>query len=202
MKASNFKKLMLAVALGAAFAGPEPVLAEQTSITGAGTLTRTARQDFRVIIPRFLQFRVGAAGGAISLVDCDLSASAGILGDGTDVACAGGDVGGGVSTVMVRSNAGAITLTATTLGALSNGVDTLPFSEILTATSTANVPAPGLPAAGGTSAGVAVVANAGNVTDRTATWTYTYDNTAIYASGTYGGVAVNNGRVTYTASSP
>ncbi len=202
MKASNFKKLMLAVALGAAFAAPEPVLAEQTSITGAGTLTRTARQDFRVIIPRFLQFRVGAAGGAISLVDCDLSASAGILGDGTDVACAGGDVGGGVSTVMVRSNAGAITLTATTLGALSNGVDTLPFSEILTATSTANVPAPGLPAAGGTSAGVAVVANAGNVTDRTATWTYTYDNTAIYASGTYGGVAVNNGRVTYTASSP
>lgn len=202
MNAAGLKKLMIAVALGAAFAAPETAVAEQTSITGAGTLTRNARQDFQVVVPRFLQFRVGAVGGTISLVNCDLSASAGIMGDGTDIACAGGDVGGGVSNVAVRSNAGAITLTATTLGALSNGADTLPFSEILTATSTANVPAPVLPAAGGTSAGVAVVANAGNVTDRAATWTYTFDNTAVYAAGTYGGVGVNNGRVTYTASSP
>lgn len=202
MKA-NFSKLLIASAIAAAFAVPATSVAEQTQVTGAGTITTNARHDFRVIIPRFLQFRVGATAGTISLVECDLTPAVATLGDGTDfVGCTGGDAGGGVSNVVVRSNAGQITLTATTLGALSNGVDTLPFSEILTATSTGTVPAPVLPAAGGTSAGVPVTLSAGALTNRTATWTYTYDNTAVYASGTYGGVGVNNGRVTYTASSP
>lgn len=43
----------------AALAAPQLVLAEQNQTTGPGTITATARLDFRVIIPRFLMFRVG-----------------------------------------------------------------------------------------------------------------------------------------------
>jgi hypothetical protein len=200
---SRLSKIALGLAVGTALAGPLAANAETATATGAGTITAGARQDFRVIIPRFISFRVGVAGAGFSLVDCDMSANAGVLGDGTDQACAGGDAGSGVSNVSVRSNAGAIGITATTLGALSNGADTLPFSEILTASSdVANFPAPALPANGGTSASVAVAVTAGAITNRSATWTYTYNNSAVYAPGTYGGVNTNNGRVTYTASSP
>jgi hypothetical protein len=197
----TFKTLILVASVGAALAVSPEALAESTSVTGAGTITTNARQDFQVVIPRFLQFRVGVAGAGISLVNCDMSANAAVLGDGTDQACAGGDVGGGVSNVAVRSNAGQISLVVTTLGSLSNGVDNMPFSEILTGTSTGNLPAPVL-TTGATSPAVNVVLNAGVITDRTATWTYTYNNSAVYAPGTYGGVGVNNGRATYTASSP
>jgi hypothetical protein len=198
---SAFRKLALAAAVGSVLAIPGQATAESTVVTGAGTITTNARQDFQVVIPRFLQFRVGAPGAAISLVNCDMSANAALIGDGTDLACAGGDAGGGVSNVAVRSNAGQISLAVTTLGALSNGTDNLPFTEILTGTSTANLPAPVL-TTGATSPTVNVVLNAGGITDRTATWTYTYNNSAVYAAGTYGGVGVNNGRATYTASSP
>lgn len=202
MKAANLKKLILTAAVGATFALPGTSMAEVTSVTGAGTISTTARHDFQVIIPRFLQFRVGATAGTISLVNCDMSAVAGILGNGTGQACAGGDAGAGVSNVAVVSNAGQITLTATTLGQLQSGANNMPYSEITTTTSSANVPAPVLPSLGGVSPTVNVVMNAAPVTNRTATWTYGYANTAVYASGTYGGVAVQNGRATYTASSP
>jgi hypothetical protein len=199
---SNFKKIVLVASLGAALATAGEAFAESTSVTGGPPLTTNARQDFQVVIPRFLQFRVGVIGaGNFSLVNCDMSAQAAVMGDGTDQACAGGDVGGGVSNVSVRSNSGQVSLVATTLGSLSNGTDNMPFSEILTGTSTANLPAPVL-TTGGTSPSVNVVLSAGAVTDRQATWTYTYNNSTVYAPGTYGGVGVNNGRVTYTASSP
>lgn len=156
----------------------------------------------QITYPRFLRFRMGTVGAGISLTNCDLSAQAANLGNGTDLGCAGGDLGGGTSTVEVKSNAGQIRLTATTTGALISGANTIPFSEIKTTTNNANLPAPLLPAAGGTSGSVNVVLSAGIVTNRIANWTYTFDNTAVYRAGTYGGVNVNNGRVTYTASSP
>ena len=168
----------------------------------AGTVTDTSAPynastplNHQIVYPRFLRFRVGAP-AAVSLVNCDLSAQATVLGTGTDLACAGGDAGGGVSNVEVKSNAGQVNVRVTTAGALLSGANSLPFSEIKTASNSGNLPAPVLPAAGGTSANVAVVLNAGVVTDRSATWTYTFDNTTVYASGTYGGVNANNGRVT------
>ena len=39
------------------------------------------------------------------------------------------------------------------------------------------------------------------VTNRSETWTYTYDNSTLYPAGTYG-TSANGGRVTYTATSP
>jgi hypothetical protein len=199
---ANLKKLVLGAAVGAMFAIPGVANAEVTSVTGAGTISTTARQDFQVIIPRFLQFRVGAAAAAISLVNCDMSAVAGAMGNAVAQTCAGGDAGAGVSNVSVVSNAGQITLTATTIGQLLSGALTMPYSEITTTTSSANVPAPALPALGGVSPTVNVVMNAAPITNRQATWTYGYANTAVYAAGTYGGVNVQNGRATYTASSP
>lgn len=199
---TNLKQLILSAAVGATLALPGVAMAEATSVTGAGTISTTARQDFQVIIPRFLQFRVGATAGTISLVNCDMSALAGVLGSGTAQACLGGDAGAGVSNVSVVSNAGQITLSATTIGQLQSGANNMPFSEITTTTSSANVPAPTLPALGGVSATVNVVMNAAPVTNRQATWTYGFANTSVYASGTYGGVNVQNGRATYTASSP
>jgi hypothetical protein len=199
---TNFKRIILAVAVGSVLAAPGVSMAELTVATGAGTLSTTARQDFQVIIPRFLQFRVGATAGTISLVNCDMTANAAALGNAVNQACLGGDAGAGVSNVSVVSNAGQITLTATTLGQLQSGANNMPFSEITTNTSSANVPAPVLPALGGVSPTVNVVMNAAPITNRSALWTYGYANTTVYAPGTYGGVNVQNGRATYTASSP
>lgn len=172
-----------------------------TAFDNSAPYSASTTLNHRINYPRFLRFRVGAAGG-ISLVNCNLNAMAQNLGDGSDLACTGGDLGGGASTVQVKSNAGQIRLTVTTTGALRSGANTIPYSEIRTATSNGSLPAPVLPAAGGTSASVNVALNAGAVTDRSATWTYTFDNTTVYPAGTYGGVNVNRGRVTYTASSP
>jgi hypothetical protein len=157
--------------------------------------------NHRIAYPRFLRFRVGPAAG-IALITCDMSAAAGALGTGVDQPCTGGDVGGGVSTVDVKSNAGQVRLTVTTTGAMQSGANTIPFSEIKSVSSDAgNLPAPVL-TTGAVSPSVNVALSAGVVTNRTATWTYSYDNTAIYPAGTYGGVNVRRGRVTYTAASP
>jgi hypothetical protein len=42
----------------------------------------------------------------------------------------------------------------------------------------------------------------GKVVQQDAKWAYTYANATTPAAGTYGGVNVRNGRVTYTASVP
>jgi len=203
MKAMKMKLFAAAVVSGAALlAMPGMASAEQTSVTGAGALSTNARQDFTVIIPRFLQFRVGAAAGAISIVTCDMTAFSAVLGNSVAQACTDGNLGGGQSTVSVRSNGGPVGITVSTLGTLLSGANTMPYSEIITTSSDpANLPAPILPS-GGTSGSVAVAATAGPVTDRSAIYTYTYANTAFYAAGTYGGVNVQNGRATYTASMP
>lgn len=201
MKTNLLKKAVLAVAVGSAFGISGAALAETGQTVGAGNISAAARQDFQVTIPRFITFTVGVAGAGFSLVDCDLSAVApALIGAGADQACAGGNVGGGVSDVNVRSNAGPINIVATNTGDLSNGVDTMPWSEILTSSSDAvNFPAPVLTSGGPSPAVNVAVSSGANVTNRNVQWTYTFNNSALYASGTYGGVNVNNGRVTYTA---
>ena len=62
-----------------------------------------------------------------------------------------------------------------------------------------NLNAPTLSTAGGTA--VNPVLNAGNVTIRSAVWTYAYANTTVPSAGTYG-TSGRGGRVTYTASIP
>ena len=170
-----------------------------------GTLSTSARLDFRVIIPQFLQFRVGATGASIDLIEFNLSSGTPVVGDGTDVAGTGGNLGAGAVTASVRSNGGQITITPSNNSGgagLSAGVvgQEIPYTEILTSSSDGtNLDSPPLTNAGGTP--TTPTLNGGNITNRTATWTYQYDNAGIYEAGTYG-TSTNGGRVTYTAATP
>ena len=200
-----FNKTALATALLAAAAVPQYASAETATANGAGALSAPARVDVSVVIPRFLQFQVGTAGATIDAITFDMSAAAGSVGNSTAQSGSGGNLGGGAVTVNLKANAGQVTITPTNnsggLG-LGNGVagQTISYAEILTASSdTTNLPAPTLSNAGGTA--VSPTLSGGNVTVRTATWTYSYANTTVPNPGTYG-TSANGGRVTYTASTP
>lgn len=200
-----FTKTTLAAALLAAAALPQFASAETVTATGAGALSAPARVDIAVVIPRFLQFQVGTAGATIDAVTFTVAAAN--VGNSTAVAGAGGNLGGGAVTVNVRANSGQVTITPTNNSAglgLGNGTagQTISYAEIVTASNqAATLPAPTLSNAGGTA--VTPTLTAGNVTNRTATWTYSYANTTVPNAGTYGtGGTGTGGRVTYTASTP
>jgi hypothetical protein len=193
-------KSAVAIALGI----PLVASAESNFTTGVvSPLTATAKVDFTIIIPKFISLRVGAAGvGAFDSIVFTVPAAS--VGVGGPIAGVGGDLTGGVVTAKVTGNNGQVTLTSTATGALSNGTDTIPFTEITTAsavlTSATALPAPVL--TNGVSAGVLATLTGTKITNQDARWTYSYANSAVVAAGTYGGVGVNNGRVTYTASMP
>jgi len=206
----------LTCALGAAaLAVPFLATAESNLQLGANTANpgATAHVDFQIVIPKILYLRVGtgssyttgqlAANATVDLITC--TPPPGTLGNGTAVACAGGDLVGGVETAAVVSNSGNVTLNATTLGALNDGgADTIPFTQIVTTATTLNsataLPAPGL--TNGVSGNVVINAPATKVINQDAQWTYTYANSAVPPAGNYGGVGINNSRIVYTATMP
>lgn len=118
---------------------------------------------------------------------------------GTTAAAA--SITGNVVPVKVKGNTGAVTLTASTTGALTNATgDTIAWTEISATTSDSGLPHPVIPPTG-TGAGSAVTTTTGTkVTDRSANWTFSYANSNLVPAGTYGATVANNGRVTYTAS--
>ena len=181
--------------------------------TGPGVLNARARVDFRVIIPKILYLRVGTGSayptalsnvGTVNLVA--FSPSAATVGNGTVISGSGGDLTGGVETAAIISNSGNVTLNATATGALGDGVGhTIAYTQLATAASALTVgytllPAPVL--SNGTSANIVLTAPATKVIRADARWVYSYLNATIPASGSYGGVNVNNGRVLYTATMP
>jgi hypothetical protein len=181
--------------------------------TGAGALTARARVDFRVVIPKILYLRVGtgsayptalANNGTVDLVAFNPSAAT--IGNGTAVSGSGGNLTGGVETAAIISNSGNVTLNATATGALGDGVGhTIPYTQLASTASALTagytlLPAPTL--ANGTSANIVLTAPATKVIRADARWAFSYLNSTIPASGTYGGVNVNNGRVLYTATMP
>jgi hypothetical protein len=200
-------RIAAAIALIAAL--PFAAQAESTFQTGPGALTGNARLDFRVTIPKVLFLQVGtgtanAANGTINLIDFTVNAAN--VGDATPVAATAGsgDLGNGIVTAKVLGNNGAVTLTSTTTGALSNGGgDTISFSQITTAaavlTSATPLAHPALVDGATTNTTVPAV---GKIVNRDARWTFSYANAAAVPPGTYGGTIANNGRVTYTASMP
>ena len=202
------KKILLVSAIAAAIGAPMLARAESAVATSAASTTAAARLDFKIIIPRvlFLAVGTGAAGttlvanSTIDLVTFDYTTNPGAIGSGAVAAT----ISGNVVPVRVLGNAGAITLTATTVGALTTGVagEVIPWSEITVVSSdTPNLPSPAIPTSGtGASSNVAVTA--GKITNRTANWTYSYANSAVLAAGTYGGTVANNSRITYTATMP
>lgn len=197
-------KLMLTTLLLATGCLPGTLMAESASDSGATPLSAAANLDFQINIPGILRFRVGTDGATIDLVQ--FSPTAANLGDDTDIAGTGGDLTGGEVTVDLFSNAGQITITPTNNSGgagLDNGLgDNISYDEILTSSSDAAVlPVPVLSDAGGTTSQPPPTSGL-RVTNLTESWTYTYDNTAVYPEGTYGGVNTQGGRVTYTAATP
>jgi hypothetical protein len=212
MKLSIALKALLGTA---ALTLPLVASAASTYTTGAGPLSASATVNFTVVIPKVLYLRVGtgstyttgtyATNPATDLVTFTLAA--GTSGNNTPVAGTGGDLANGVETAAIVSNGGNVTLTATAAAAgLSDGAgDFIPFSQITTAATPLTVtytllPAPTL--TNGTSGSVLLTASAAKVVQADAKWTFSYANSAAFASGTYGGAGVNNSLVTYTATMP
>ncbi len=192
------------IAAAVLVAMPTIASAESNFQTGTGSLTATARLDFQIVIPKFLYLRVGSNDANVNLISFTVPAAN--VGNGTPVAAsaASGDLGNGVVTARVIGNGGNVTLSSATIGALNDGgTNTISYSQISTAASvlTSGTPlaAPALVDGGATN--TTVPATSG-VVNRDARWTYSYLNTVTPAAGSYGGVNVNNGRVTYTAVTP
>ena len=195
----KFKTLMTTTVIATAMAMPQLAMSEVSQQSGSGTLSAPVNLDFQVVIPGFLDFQVGALGATIDEIVFTVPIAN--IGDGTDIAGTGGDLGSGTVTVDVFSNKGQITITETNNSGgagLTDGTDFIPYTEILTATNNVSLPFPALSDAGGNTS---LPALAGKVTNESAIWTYTYDNFATPPAGTYGGVG-GGGRVTYTAASP
>ncbi|MGJ7493593.1 hypothetical protein ACSFA8_00835 [Variovorax sp. RT4R15] len=204
--------LLAALATALVSAHAESDFASATS----GTLTATARLDFIVTIPRVLYLRVGTGTsftsvGTVNLIDITVPAAA--VGNGVAVAATGGDIGAGAVTVRVMGNGGNITLNSNTTGPLNNGVAaqqigwnrinvaSAPLASTTSGFNNSAITHPAFNTTGG--AGTAVLLTASNkLVQQEGQWTYSYANTEAVAAGTYGGVGVNNGRVTYTASMP
>ncbi len=184
--------------------------ANSTFVTGTGTpLTASANLDFTIIVPKFLYLRVGTGTNFASNATVDnivYTVPAASIGSGTAVVGVGGDLTAGQVTARVIGNNGVITFTSTTLGPLNDGAgDTISYGQIAVAvatnTSTTPLPHPTL-VDGGTTTLTLPVTSGTKVTNLDAKWTFTYLNGAIVPPGTYGGVNVNNGRVTYAVSMP
>lgn len=195
--------------------------AESNFVNGAGTAT--AHLNFQVIIPKFLYLQVGTGTypttvATVDTISFDMTSAIASIGNGTAQAAtaASGDLGNGAVTARVVGNnfTAAVNLSAATTGPLSNGAgNTISWSEITVATAAqAVVPAsastlahPGTAAApftDGASTTVSLTpAASSKVINQSAKWTFSYKNTNVPSSGTYGGAA-NGGQVTYTIAMP
>ena len=198
--------LVAGILLAGGIVGMIPLPASASDgVDNAAPFTLTRNLNFRINYPRFLRFRVGATGAVINAITFNVPANQ--VGLGGSIAGTGGEAGGGTAaTVQVVANNGQVTITATNnsggLG-LGNGVVGDPrinYNQISTLTSDANLPAPTLTNAGGTTS-LPVLTTAPFVTNRTATWTFGYVNSTVPAPGTYG-TSARGGRVTYTATMP
>jgi hypothetical protein len=216
------KKLAVALAATAAFAAPLLSHAESAiNTTNLANATAAANLDFRVTVPRVLYLRVGTGTANANNIAKDLmdfTVPAANVGTAVPVAATAvsGDLTNGAVTVRMYGNGGTINLTSTTQGYMNNGVaaQTLPWSEIGVAVAALAATTPGYTngtlahpvlnntLAGGVGGTPTSIVPANKLVLQEAKWTYSYQNTAVYAAGTYGGVAANNGRVTYTATMP
>lgn len=199
-----------ALAIAGVSALPSAALAESKFVTGTSTpLTASANLDFTITIPKFVYLRVGTGTSMANNTTIDsltYAVPAANVGDSTSITGAGGDLTGGQVTARVTGNNGTIAFSSTTLGALNNGGgDTISWSQmnvaVATNTSTTALTHPSLVDGSTTSVNLPITSGA-KVTNLDAKWTFTYKNNNIVASGTYGGVNAQNGRVTYAVSMP
>jgi hypothetical protein len=217
-RASN-TALATALIVAGLMASPGVVRAESNFVSGAGTAT--ARLNFQIVIPKFVFLQVGtgtayANNAAIDTITFDMTATPAAIGNAVAQSATAGSgdlTNGAVTARVLGNNFTAVTnLSATTSGAMSNGAgSTISWSEITVATAAAptnptgtTLAHPGTlaaPFADGAATTVALTP-ASRVINQAAKWTFTYKNTNIPASGTYGNSVANNGQVTYTIAMP
>ena len=191
---NRFSKQIVTVALVMAGCAPSMAMAEANSDSGAGPLSADARLNLRVTISEFLYFRVGNSGGVDTITFAPANDK---VGDSSAIAGTGGDApGGSGASVQVRGNGGQITITEDNdggVGGLGTGAGNISLSEITVTSDDTALATPVLSDAGGNTSSPTL--SSGNVTDRSANWTYSYDNTTIPDAGDY------DAEITYTASS-
>ena len=179
------KQLIALAAIAAAFSAH----AESDINTGAGPLSAIAKLDFRVIVPKvlFLQVGTGTAFNDVTTVDrVDFTLTAAQATSGTAVA---GVSTGGAINARVLGNGGAVTFGAVgTAGGLTNGTQTIPWTEIAPTATGGTLIHPAISGATSSLAATAGVVNSSTV------YSFNYSNTSVVAAGTY------NGQVVYTAS--
>lgn len=196
----KLKKLAFFMATAAAVGVSGDLRAMEFTSSNVGT-TQSApvNLDFRVRIPSFLFFQVGSAAGTVDQIDFTPTIA--------QVQALTAVTGSAAVNVTLKNNTGAVTITASNNSG-GNGLGTgtvadgyINYSTITAAVSGAdvNLVPPALTNAGGTTSVIPVTS--GKVTNKNATWTYTYTPTGIPAAGDYG-TNLNGGRVTYTAATP
>jgi len=192
--------------------------AESTFLNAAGTAS--ARLNFSIVIPTYLYLQVGtgtafANNVAVDTILFDMTSSVSSIGNGLPQAGTGGDLLAGSVTARVLGNhfTAPANLSATTTGAMSNGTDTISWSQISVAAPTAIVVAPAAaatlahpgslaaPFADGAATTVSLTP-VNKVINQAAKWTFSYKNTNIPAAGTYGATVANKGQVTYQIAMP
>jgi hypothetical protein len=185
--------LVVLAGLGAVFTAQAESGLTASAAAGASA---SARLDFRVTVPKVIFVSVGTASAmaANPTIDrVDFNVPAGDVGSGNPTAASSGT---GAYPVVARvvSNEASVSFTANgSLGGLTNGVQSIPWSQIVpVAGGSLPHPAIGDGAAGAPSNLTAT----GGVVDRSATWNFSYRNSAPLAAGNYGG------QVVYTASLP
>ncbi len=200
---ASVKTILIAAALALYCQGAHAVWNGKTT----APFTVSAELRFLLSLERFLFLQVGTAGGLVDTVTFNLATITGA--NFTTVAAPSSALGtglalpaasGGVVNVFLRGNGGSVTLAASNDGGglgLSNGAGRyLNYNQITTVSSSNTLPAPVLTNAGSNSVVVNGSLYAGRVINASATWTYSFANTAVPASGNY------TGRVTYTAANP
>jgi len=184
-------KHLFTVALLMSSCVPAAVMADSGAATGVN-LSADAHLNLRVTIPRFLLFRVGSLASVDMIEFAPTDAE---VGDGNPIAGTGGDAGGGSgANVAVRSNGGQITISEANdggSGGLGTGAGNISLSEITVTSDNTALATPTLSDGGGNSTSPTL--SSGNVTNRTAIWTYAYDNTTTPDDGNY------DADITYTA---
>ena len=181
------KQLIALAAVAAAFS----VHAESDINTGpaVGALSAVAKLDFRVTVPKiiFLQVGTGTSYSDVTTVDrVDFILTAANITSG--LAVAGVSTGGAIN-AKVLGNGGTVTFGAVgTAGGLTNGAQTIPWSQIVPTATGGTLVHPAISGAASSLAATAGVVNQNTV------YSFNYSNTSTVAAGTY------NGQVVYTAS--
>ncbi len=163
-----------------------PAIADIGIDTGAGGRA-DAQLDFRINIPTFIYFRVGAGAGVDEVVFSPSEDD--IANQGATIASSG------IVAVRVVSNGGQVTLSTPNDVSLNSGANSISFAQIDTS-NTGNIAPPTL-RSNSVPGSSLVATGTAPITVEDDSWTYTYNNPPIPpAPGTYLGTVI------YTAAIP